>query len=76
MARSLLSRQDNAVFIYNGNIIGSGSVVKIANNGNTGDVTLNGSNTYAGDTYILGGTIIFGDNATPGAGSIFSATYF
>ena len=65
----LLSRQDNAVFTYSGNIVGSGSLVKICNNGNNGDVTFNGNNTYTGGTYIIGGTIIFGDNSTPGAGS-------
>jgi fibronectin-binding autotransporter adhesin len=71
----LLSRQDNNVFIYNGDIVGSGAVMKVANNGNNGDVTLKGNNTYAGGTYILGGTIIFGDNATPGAGSFLGDVY-
>jgi fibronectin-binding autotransporter adhesin len=71
----LLSRQDNSVFIYNGDIVGSGSVMKIANNGNTGDVTLNGHNTYTGDTYILGGNIIFGDNSTPGAGAFLGNVF-
>ena len=65
----LLSRQDNNIFIYSGDIVGTGAVTKIANNGNSGDVTLKGVNTYTGGTYILGGTIIFGDNGTPGAGS-------
>ncbi len=65
----VLGRQDNAVFIYGGNIVGSGSISKVANNGNNGDVTLLGNNTYSGGTYINGGQIIFGDNGTPGAGS-------
>lgn len=65
----LLSRQDNAMFTYGGNIVGTGSVSKIANNGNNGDVTLTGQHTYTGGTYILGGMIIFGDNSTVGAGS-------
>ncbi len=65
----LLVRQDNNTFIYNGNIVGSGSVMKACNNGNSGDVTLLGNNTYTGGTYIIGGSIIFGDNGTPGAGS-------
>ena len=65
----LLVRQDNGTFIYNGNIVGSGSVMKACNNGNTGDVTLLGNNTYTGGTYIIGGSIIFGDNSTPGAGA-------
>jgi autotransporter-associated beta strand protein len=43
--------------------------MKVANNGNNGDVTLLGNNTYTGGTYINGGQIIFGDNGTPGAGS-------
>jgi fibronectin-binding autotransporter adhesin len=71
----LFSRQDNAVFIYNGDIVGAGAVKKIANNGNNGDVTLNGHNTYTGGTYILGGTIIFGDGGTPGAGSFLGDVY-
>ncbi len=65
----LLIRQDNGTFIYSGNIIGSGSVMKACNNGNSGDVTLLGNNTYTSGTYIIGGSIIFGDNSTPGAGS-------
>jgi fibronectin-binding autotransporter adhesin len=71
----LFIRQDNNTFIYNGNIVGSGSVVKAANNQNNGDVTLKGVNTYTGDTYILGGTIIFGDNGTPGAGSFLGNVF-
>jgi autotransporter-associated beta strand protein len=65
----LLVRQDNGVFIIQGDIVGSGSVMKACNNGNSGDVTLLGNNTYTGGTYIIGGSIIFGDNSTPGAGS-------
>ena len=65
----LMVRQDNGVFIINGDIVGSGSVYKACNNGNNGDVTLLGNNTYSGGTYIIGGQIIFGDNSTPGAGA-------
>ncbi len=65
----IMGRQDNSVFFYSGNIVGSGRLQKDANNGNNGDVTLTGTSTYTGGTYILGGTIIFGDNSTPGAGS-------
>ena len=65
----VLGRQDNGVFTYSGDIVGSGSVSKVANNGNNGDVTLTGNHTYTGGTYILGGSIIFGDNGTPGAGA-------
>ncbi len=65
----LLVRQDNGVFIIHADIVGSGSVTKACNNGNNGDVTLLGNNTYTGGTYIIGGSIIFGDNSTPGAGA-------
>jgi autotransporter-associated beta strand protein len=71
----ILGRQDNAVFTYLGDIVGSGSVSKIANNGNNGDVTLLGNNTYTGGTYILGGQIIFGNNVTPGAGAFVGGVF-
>jgi fibronectin-binding autotransporter adhesin len=71
----LFIRQDNNTFIYNGGIVGSGSVVKADNNGNAGDVTLKGTNTYTGNTFILGGAIIFGDNSTPGAGAFLGNVY-
>jgi len=38
-----LVRQDNAVFIYSGNIVGTGNVVKDLNNTQGGDVTLTGA---------------------------------
>jgi autotransporter-associated beta strand protein len=66
----LFVRQDAAAFIYAGNIIGTGSVTKEANNDNFGDVTLTGTNTYTGGTFIKAGMIILGDGSTPGAGSI------
>jgi fibronectin-binding autotransporter adhesin len=76
-------RQDQGVFGYSNNIVGSGSVVKDVNNGNPDDVTLVGINTYTGGTFIAGGGIILGDGVTPGAGQIagnvtftFSATGF
>ncbi|MGA2176888.1 MAG: autotransporter-associated beta strand repeat-containing protein [Verrucomicrobiota bacterium] len=65
-----LVRQDNGVFVYSGNIVGTGSVLKDCNNPNNGDVTLSGSNTYTGGTFINGGFIILGDGSTPGAGTI------
>lgn len=65
----IMGRQDNNTFFYSGNIVGPGSLSKVANNGNSGDVTLTGNHTYTGGTYILGGAIIFGDGGTPGAGS-------
>jgi autotransporter-associated beta strand protein len=65
-----LVRQDTGVFIYSGNIIGTGSVDKDLNNPDLGDVTFTGSNTYTGGTLINGGAVILGDNSTPGAGTI------
>lgn len=66
----LLIRQDDGVFIYSNNIVGSGEVVKADNNPNYGDATLLGTNTYTGGTLIQGGAIILGDDADPGFGSI------
>ena len=66
----LLVRQDNGVFVYSNNIVGSGEVAKADNNPNFGDVTLLGTNTYTGGTLIQGGNIILGDGGTPGFGSI------
>jgi autotransporter-associated beta strand protein len=63
-------RQDNAVLYITNNIVGTGAVVKDSNNPNNGDVTLVGTNTYAGNTRINGGFLILGDGVTPGAGSI------
>jgi len=63
------TRQDTAVFVFAGQIVGSGQVVKENNNQNTGDITLSGvGNSYTGGTWIKGGGIILGDGATPGAG--------
>ena len=65
----LLIRQDTATFIYAGPIVGSGKVAKDNNNANTGDATLTGvGNSYTGGTWIGGGGIILGDDATSGAG--------
>jgi autotransporter-associated beta strand protein len=66
----IMMRQDNGIFIYSGNISGTGKVVENVSNGNGGDSTLTGTNTYTGGTYILGGGIVLGDSVTPGAGSI------
>jgi autotransporter-associated beta strand protein len=74
--RLLFVRQDNGILIYGGNIIGTGSVTKEANNDNFGDVTLTGTNTYTGSTFIRAGAIILGDGATPGAGSIVGNVVF
>ena len=69
-------RQDNGVFIYSGNIVGSGSVLKDVNNTQGGDVTLTGNNTYTNGTIIAGGGIILGDGSTSGAGSIAGNVIF
>jgi autotransporter-associated beta strand protein len=71
-----LVRQDNGIFIYNGNIVGTGRVVKDVNNPNPGDVTLTGINTYTGGTIIAGGGIVLGDGTTPGAGSTVGNVVF
>jgi autotransporter-associated beta strand protein len=69
-------RQDSGIFIYSGNIVGAGSVLKDVNNAEGGDVTLTGNNTYTNGTIIAGGGIILGDGATPGAGSIVGNVIF
>jgi autotransporter-associated beta strand protein len=63
----LLVKQDT--FTYSGNIVGSGAVYKADNNQNEGNVTLDGTSTYTGGTYILGGSLTFGNNGTSGAGA-------
>jgi autotransporter-associated beta strand protein len=69
-------RQDNAVFGYSNNIVGSGKVVKDNNNANSGDITLSGTNTYTGGTWIAGGGILIGDGQTVGAGSLVGPVIF
>lgn len=71
-----LVRQDTGVFIYGGNVVGSGRVLMGANNSQAGDVNLNGINTYSGGTIIGGGTIIFGDGASAGLGSFVGNVTF
>jgi fibronectin-binding autotransporter adhesin len=66
----IMMRQDNGVAIYPGPISGTGKLLIEVSNGNGGDSTLTGTNSYTGGTYVLGGGLILGDNATPGAGSI------
>ncbi|HEX5221305.1 MAG TPA: autotransporter-associated beta strand repeat-containing protein [Verrucomicrobiae bacterium] len=75
-ATLLLVRQDAGAFIYAGNIIGEGRVVKDVNNDNVGDVTFTGTNTYTGGTWIAGGGVILGDSVNPQAGSITGNVIF
>lgn len=72
----IMTRQDNATFIYGGSIHGTGVVVKENNNQNAGDVTLTGVNGYTGGTVIAGGGIVLGDGATPGSGTIAGDVIF
>lgn len=71
-----LVRQDNGFFGYTNNIVGLGIVWKDVRNLNPGDVTLLGTNTYSGGTFIAGGAIILGDGATTGAGSLIGNVVF
>jgi fibronectin-binding autotransporter adhesin len=72
----ILVRQDNGVAGITNNILGTGKLWKDVNNPNPGDVTLVGTNTYTGGTFIAGGGIILGDGVTPGAGSIVGNVIF
>lgn len=72
----MLVRQDNGVFIYTGAIVGSGRLLKGLNNFNPGDVTLLGTNTYTGGTFIGGGPLILGDGGTPVSGQIVGNVTF
>ena len=60
-------RQDTGAFIYAGNIVGSGQVVRDVNNFLAADVTLTGNNTYTGGTIIQGGELIIGNGTTVGS---------
>jgi fibronectin-binding autotransporter adhesin len=62
-------RQDSTV-IYGGPIVGTGNVQIGANNVNVGTITLTGTNTYTGGTFIGDNTLILGDGVTVGAGAI------
>ena len=66
----------DATFIYAGPIVGSGRVQIGANNVNVGVITLTGTNTYTGGTFIGDNAIIFGDGSTPGAGSFVGNVTF
>jgi autotransporter-associated beta strand protein len=68
--------QNNPGFTYTGPIFGSGRVQIGANNGNVGVMTLSGSNSYTGGTFIGGNTLILGDGATAGSGAILGNVQF
>ena len=73
----VFGRQDNLVFGYSNNIAGSGRVLKEVNNTQGGgDITLAGTNTYTGGTFIAGGGVILGDGINPLAGSIVGPVIF
>ena len=73
----IIGRQDSAVFGITNNIIGTGKLTREINNTQGGgDITLMGTNTYSGGTFIDGGEIILGDGVTPGAGSIVGNVTF
>lgn len=62
----LLIRQDNGVFIYYGQVTGSGKVLVDANNFNPGDVTLGGDCDYTGGTFIGDNGLVVGDGGYSG----------
>ena len=75
-----LTRQDGIavppIYIISVNMVGTGKLVKENNNQNPGQIGLDGTNTYTGDTFIAGGGIIIGDGTNAGAGSITGTVWF
>jgi autotransporter-associated beta strand protein len=75
-----LTRQDGItvppVYLISVNMVGTGKLVKENNNQNPGQIGLDGTNTYTGDTFIAGGGIIIGDGTNAGAGSITGTVWF
>ena len=68
------STNANMGVVFNGVISGSSNVTVTGISSET--VTLNGTNTYTGNTAILSGTVLVGANVTPGqAGPLGNATY-
>jgi autotransporter-associated beta strand protein len=63
-------------FEYGGSILGSGRLQIGANSLNTGIVTLTGTNSYTGGTFIGAHTLVLGDGLTIGAGSIAGNVQF
>lgn len=70
-----LVRQD-ATITYNGPIVGTGKLQIGANNVNVGVITLTGSNSYTGGTFIGDNQLTLGDGSTPGAGAITGNVVF
>jgi autotransporter-associated beta strand protein len=66
----------DTVFVYAGAIWGSGRVQIGANNVNVGTMTLSGSNSYTGGTFIGDNQLILGDGITPGSGAILGNVQF
>jgi len=62
--------QNNPGFSYGGLITGSGRVQIGNNNANVGVMTLTGTNSYTGGTFIGGNTLVLGDGTTTNAGSL------
>ena len=68
------STNANMGVVFNGVISGSSNVTVTGISSET--VTLNGTNTYTGNTAILSGTVLVGANVTPGqADRLGNATY-
>jgi fibronectin-binding autotransporter adhesin len=68
-------RQD-ALITYGGPIVGSGKLQIGANNPNVGIITLTGTNTYSGGTFIGDNQLTLGDGATAGSGAIVGNVQF
>jgi fibronectin-binding autotransporter adhesin len=68
--------QNSPGFTYGGPIVGSGRVQIGNNNVNVGVMTLTGTNTYTGGTFIGGNTLVLGDGSTPVSGSITGNVQF
>lgn len=61
--------QNNPGFTFGGPIVGNGRVQIGCNNVNVGLMTLTGTNTYTGGTFIGGNQLVLGDGITPVSGS-------
>jgi autotransporter-associated beta strand protein len=70
-----LVRQD-ALITYPGPIVGTGRVQIGANNVNVGVITLTGTNTYTGGTFIGDNQLVLGDGGNPGFGAIAGNVQF